>query len=73
MENREKDLLKSLGEATKKAAEQTLSQGRPITFALGHNVVREFPDGSKEIVKQLNNPPVKVKRRIFKLRGCQMG
>ena len=51
-------------EASQKAAQETLDAGRPITIVEGDYIVRKYPDGHSEIIKEAPKP-VKVEKRVY--------
>ncbi len=56
------------GQAFASAREQVLASGQSVLQTEGALVVREYPDGRKEVVKQIE-PPIRVKSgTIYTLR-----
>ncbi|WP_305065109.1 hypothetical protein [Methanococcoides sp.] len=64
----ESALLRRIGViATRNAVNDALSNGRPVTYQKGDKIVREYPDGTEEVLKTLDRPFVKLKQRVYRI------
>ena len=48
------------------AIKEAKDKGLPITYVENEDIVKEYADGTKEILGQIK-PRVKVKRRVYKI------
>ena len=57
--------------ATKRASTEALNNGRSIVYMEGNDIIRLYPDGTKEIIKTLENTYVKISKMpaVWKLRS----
>ena len=48
--------------ATKRASTEALNNGRSIVYMEGNDIIRLYPDGTKEIIKTLENTYVTISK-----------
>ena len=53
----DKKLAKAAREASREAVRRTFEAGLPITILVGNKIVRRWPDGHEELVKELEELP----------------
>lgn len=63
----QKELIKAAARASAKAVSRTREAGGPITYQQGKKIIKEYPDGTKEVVQLLEKAFVRVKKKRLNL------
>lgn len=58
-----------LAEAAASAIRAQRDAGLPITYQLGNDVVREFPDGRREVLATLQPPTYRLPKGVGRIRN----
>jgi len=67
MPDKNQSMLDSINMAIKKQINETWAAGLPITVGRDGKVIKIYPDGTEEIVKDDLKLPVKVEKLEYKL------
>ncbi len=62
-----KDLSRSAKNASRKAVADAFSKGLPITVQRGKRIVKVFPDGTEELISNLERAYVKADKKSFSI------
>ena len=62
------EIAKAFKAASRAAVRDAYARGLSVTFKRGKRIVRRSPDGSEEIVMELDKAYVRPTQRIYKLR-----
>lgn len=64
-----KNVSKWLHEMSKDAIKKTLDSGLPVTFVENNKISRKYPNGKKEVIKEIGNWKIKPEKKVYRIEG----
>jgi hypothetical protein len=67
MDDKDQRVIDSINAAIQKQIKQSWAAGLPITVGRNGKIIKIYPDGTEEVVKDTGKPPVYVEHAEYKI------